>query len=107
MPAACAGDVPQGGVDGRQPAYLGAAHLGAAADRVDEQRVPVLLDGQRILAQQQRRGHVVDVRGDGGRRAERVADADQAFVGMHLDERDVGMLGEVDGLESSDLHDER
>ena len=55
-----------------------------AADLV-HQGMGVALDLQRVLAQQIRRAGLVDVGGRGLRVAERLAQPDQAFVGMKLD----------------------
>ena len=55
-------------------------------------------------AEQARRQRVVDVRFDGARAVECLADPDEAGVGVDVDPKQVRKLVEQDGLERGDLH---
>ena len=76
-------EIPERDIDGGE-----AAHLRAAAAETDigrAQGVGVLVDPQGILAQKIGRRTLVDIGRDGLGAEEGLAEADQAFVGHHLD----------------------
>ena len=95
-------DVPERDVERGQ-----AAHLGAAAGEADvgvEQRARVPVDRERVLAEQARRRRLVDVGDRGVRPEERLAEADQALVGVHVHPEQIRELVELNGLDRGDLH---
>ena len=97
-------DVPQCDVHRGAPARLCAA---ARIADVARERRGVPLDVERVLAEQVRRGRLVDVRLDGPAAQERFPEADDALVGADLDPEDVGELPQAQRLNLDDLHNAR
>ena len=75
-------DIPQGQVYGRQAASLGARPL--IPEKGPGKLVPVLANQERILPHQVRRDRLVDVRGHRRRPDARLAEPDDALVGVDL-----------------------
>ena len=101
-PRVLAGDVPEGDVDGADGTCLGAA----VAIGVDggEHCVPVALDVEGALPQQQGGKLVVDEGADGARRVGGLAQPDQTVVGVDTQPERVRMAPEPDRLQAGDFH---
>jgi len=80
-------------------------HADAVETEVGVQEVPaVLVDLQRILAEQVVRASLVDVFRHRGDRIEGFPEADDAFVGVDLHPQHVRKFGEVDGFDGCYFH---
>ena len=64
----------------------------------------MLVDAQRVLAEQERRRRGVQIGLDLGRAEEGLAEPDQPLVGVHAHPDEVGELAEPHRLEGGDLH---
>ena len=64
----------------------------------------MLVDLQRVLAEQVVRAGLVDVLGDRGDRIEGFPEADDAFVGVDLHPQHVRKFGEIDGFDGRYFH---
>ena len=94
-------EVPERDVDGRIATGFGAGGPEAdIADKVAGNQV----DGQRIAAEEQRRGGLVDVRLHRARPEERLAKAGDPGVGVDLHPQQVGVFRDADCLDFGDLH---
>ena len=95
-------DVPQGEIDHRRRAHLGA---GAGEAQVAVHQLAIVqLDRQRVLAQQVRRDQVVDLRLHRQRAARGLPQSHQPCVGVDLSQQQIGPARQPDGLDGADLH---
>ena len=102
LTARLTGNVPKSDVHGRVPAGLGTG--AAVADEEVVERPRVLVDLERILADEMRRDRLVDVRLDREWPDARLAEADQALIGVHPQPQLLAISVEPDRLDCSDLH---
>ena len=97
-----AGDVPEGDVDGADGAGFGAAE--AVGVDGGEHGMPVALDVEGILFEEEGGELVVDEGADGAGRVGGLAEADGAVVCVDAQPERVGVAAEADGFEADDFH---
>ena len=95
-------DVPECDVERGNRAHLGSAVAGVIGE--SEHRLPVALDGERVATDKQRAEVVVYRRLNDRGGVEGFAEADDPFVGVDLDPKVMGLLGDTDGFDLGDFH---
>ena len=94
-------DIPEGDVDGRTSALLGA---GAAETDIADQFSVVTFDQARILPKQHGGNRLVDMRFGRPRPEEGLAQSDQAGIGADMDPEKIRELLDADRLDRIDFH---
>ena len=95
-------DVPERDVDGGI-----AAHLGAGRGKADiaGQAARDGVDGERVPAEKERRGALVDIGLDGAGTEEGLPQAGDSLIGMDQHPAKIGVLVDPDSLDTRDLQD--